>query len=99
MTIVEVKKLIAVITATYPSHYKQFTQEMLENHAKVVWAAAFKDYDYKKASIGLGRYIDKDKSGFPPSPGQIIAKMPTIYEEMLNEKLAIDMHHITGLPG
>ena len=92
MTIQEVKRLIAVITATFPSHYKHFTREMLEDHTKA-WAVAFRDYSYEKASKGLSRYIDTDKSGFPPAPGQIIAKMPTIYEDQMNELIALQEQH------
>ena len=98
MTIVEVKKLIAVVTATYPGHYKSFTSDMMQNLV-LSWGEIFKDYDYIRASEGLRRFIKSDTNGFPPVPGQIIDKMPSRYEEMLNETLKIDQHNLKRLSG
>ena len=98
MTFNEVQKLIAVVTATYPTFYKSFDAE--KGKALVgAWNSALKDYDYKDASVGLKRFIQSDKNGYPPSPGQVIAKMPSKYEHMREEIMGIEEHNLKRLSG
>lgn len=84
----ETAKIIAVLTASYPSVYKNMPGSDLENIVNV-WTAVFAEHPYYKVSEGLKRYIQTEKSGFPPSPGQIMAKMPTVYEEQIYEIIAL----------
>ena len=98
MTPNEIKKLIAVVTATYPTFYRSFDADMSRNLVGA-WYSALKEYEYKDASIALQRFIKSDKTGFPPSPGQVIAKMPSKYEHMLKEIMEIEEHNRKRLQG
>ena len=98
MTIKDTKKIIAVITATYPGYYRTFSQEMLDNLVRA-WFALFKEYDYEDANTGLQRFMKSDNTGFPPSPGQVIAKIPSKYEKFLEEAIKIDQHNLRRRPG
>lgn len=98
MTLSEIQKIIAVVTATYPTFYKSFDAEMSRNLVGA-WNMALKDYEYKDASIALQRFIKSDKSGFPPSPGQVIAKMPSKYERYMKEIMEIEEHNYRRLKG
>ena len=98
MTIPDTKKIIAVITAAYPAHYKGFNQSMIENLV-AVWHEAFKEGDYEAVSTGLKRFIKVDDSGFPPVPGQIRKKMPSKYEYMLEEIMRLEEHNLKRLSG
>lgn len=98
MTIRETQKIIAVITATFPGYYKSFTAEMLDSLVKS-WFVLLKNYDYESASTGLERFLKSDKTGFPPSPGQIIAKMPSKYEGYLKEIMELEEHNRKRLSG
>lgn len=98
MTVNETKKIIAVITATYPGYYRSFSSEMIDNLVRA-WFSLLKDYDYEDASTGLQRFMKGDSTGFPPSPGQVIAKMPGKYEKYMKEALKIDEHYIRRLGG
>ena len=98
MVLSEVQKLIAVMTATYPTFYKSFDADAGKSFINA-WYSALKEYEYKDASIGLQRFIKSDSSGFPPSPGQVIAKMPSKYEKYLEEAMRIDEHNRKRLQG
>lgn len=89
MTKQETAKVITVIMATYPGHYKGYTPVMIDNLVGA-WSMVFSEYTYKRANEGLMRYLKSDKAGFPPSPGQIIARMPSEYEEQLKEIQALE---------
>ena len=81
MTENEAKKLLAVMTVTYPN-YKLANVDF----AAKVWSDMLGEFTYGQAGSALKAYIRSDVSGFAPTPGQIInqiAKM-TIPEE-LNE--------------
>ena len=98
MTREETAKIVAVVCANYATTFRNMPKSDLESMI-TAWSMTLGEYEYEKVNIGLMRFMKSDNSGFPPAPGQIIAKMPTIYEEMLNEKLALDMHNIARLPG
>lgn len=98
MTQSETAKIITVIMANYPAHYKSFTPSMIENLVSA-WSVTLSGYSYENANKGLMRYMQSDKSGFPPSPGQIIAKMPSIYEQYLQEILEIENDNTKRLTG
>ena len=67
MTKDETKKLIAAICGLYPN-FKP------ENPAVTVnsWAAVLEEDDFEAISKALKEYIRTNKSGFAPSPGQLI---------------------------
>lgn len=74
MTREDVKKLIAVVTATYPNHFRNYTGQEIDNMVSA-WVRVMMDVDYKTADRGLTVYLRSDTKGFPPSPGQIIECM------------------------
>ena len=88
----ETAKIIAVLTASYPSVYKNMPGSDLENIVNV-WTAIFAEHPYYKVNEGLKRYMQTETSGFPPSPGQIMAKMPTVYEEQMYEIIKLQEQH------
>lgn len=63
----EVKKILAVMIASYPN-YKPNDMQMTVN----VWNEMLLDYDYRTVAVALKTYISTDRSGFAPSIGQII---------------------------
>lgn len=67
----EAIKLIFVMKATYPKHFQNATTEDISNMADA-WSFHLSEYTYEQMSMGLKIYTVSDKSGFPPSPGQII---------------------------
>ena len=71
MTKQEAAKLIYVIKAAYPQHYKSFGQNDLANIIQV-WENVLDGYSYEQASAGLTIFLRTDSSGFPPAPGQVI---------------------------
>ena len=75
MTREEVKKLIMIITSSYPN-FKPADMSMTVD----VWASMLSEYEYNQAAIALKTYIVSDTSGFAPSIGQIIGKMNVVDE-------------------
>ena len=73
MTREEAKKLIIVITYTYPNYKPQDLSMAVD-----VWAEMLSDYSYEQASNGLKAFITTDTSGFAPSIGQLIDKIHSI---------------------
>lgn len=98
MTQEETAKIVAVVCANYPTSFRNMPRGDLESMIRA-WSVTLGEYEYEKVSIGLMRFIKSDKNGFPPVPGQIIDKMPSRYEEMLNEAIKIDQHNIRRLRG
>ena len=98
MTRKETAKVVAVVCANYATSFRNMPKGELESMI-TAWSMTLGEYEYEKVNIGLMWFMKTDKSGFPPAPGQIIAKMPSRSEEMLNEKLALDMHNIARLSG
>lgn len=81
MNSLEVKKLFAIMMATYPN-FKLVDVDFAAN----TWANILSDCTYDQASLALKAYIRSDSSGFAPSPGQLIDKMQNfVSEKELNE--------------
>lgn len=72
MTKEEVTKLIYVIRASYP---QAFARQSVQDMALMVsaWQSVLEDYTYSQGSAGLRIYLSTETTGFPPSPGQVIA--------------------------
>lgn len=75
MTRDEAKKLIMVITSSYPN-FKPADMSMTVD----VWANMLSEYEYDKCAMALKTYIMSDTSGFAPSIGQLIGKMNVVDE-------------------
>lgn len=74
MTDTEIKKLIYVTKAAYPTVYGKYTVQELEN-LLIAWRMCLADYTYEQASNGLMAYMRTDTKGFPPVAGQIIEQI------------------------
>ncbi len=84
MTKTEVKKVIAVMMATYPN-YKPINVDIVVE----VWTDMLVRYTYEQVNMALKAYILSDTSGFAPSIGQIVEKLQLfIGNEELNEMAA-----------
>lgn len=81
MTENEAKKLLAVMTVTYPN-YKLANVDF----AAKVWSDMLGEFTYSQAGAALKAYIRSDTSGFAPTPGQIISQIvKMVIPEELNE--------------
>lgn len=70
MTDQETKQIIAVITVTYPNHYKGVSRMQIDAMVNL-WKRIFTDRPYKDVSNALDAFIATDTKGFPPMPGNI----------------------------
>ena len=98
MTINEAGILVAKVTATYPGYYRNFSPEMVTELINA-WAYVLDDVSYDRACKGLKHYMKNDRNGFPPSPGQVIAYIPSEYEDMLKEVMALADNNQKRLKG
>lgn len=81
MTRDETKKIIMVISSTYPNFHPQDLSFMVD-----AWAAMLEDYAYNDISIALKAFILTDSSGFAPSVGQLVGLLDKGRQETdLNE--------------
>ena len=71
MELVETKKVLAYVASAFPRYYANVTRSSADRQA-IVWNDALSDYSIQAVMAGVKSYITSDKSGFPPSPGQII---------------------------
>ena len=84
MTQVEAAKLIRVMMASYPSHFEKLSQDDVKGMVDV-WQMLFSDIPYEQASEGLKVYLRTEKTGFPPSPGQVIDCIQKAEPQKMNE--------------
>ena len=85
MTRDEVKKIVLIIKKTYPN-WQEANMKDDKTFAELldIWAAIFRDDDYKAIEAGLFNYIQNDTSGFAPAPGQIrsgVRQMAEAYDD------------------
>ena len=81
MTRDEAKKIVMVISASYPNFKPQDIRMTVD-----VWHTMLEEYSYMQVSVALKAYIASDTSGFAPSIGQVVGMMKRIEEpEELNE--------------
>lgn len=74
MTRKDVQKLIAAIAYSYPNfRVPADATPMIDT-----WFWILEDYDYNSIQIALKAYGQTDRSGFAPSPGQLIGMMSDI---------------------
>lgn len=71
MTEGEVVKMFYMVKAAYPRVYKDFGKTETDNFI-AAWCMVFKDIPATDAFAGLKTYLSTEKTGFPPSPGQIM---------------------------
>ena len=81
MTVIEAKKIIAVMLVSFPNFKPTDVDSMAET-----WADMLSEYSYSQVSMALKAYIVSDISGFAPSIGQLVAKIQTVTQpQELNE--------------
>lgn len=80
MTDAEIKKLIFVAKANYPTVYGKYTADDL-NNLLIAWRMCLEDYTYEQASMGLKAFMINDTKGFPPTAGQIIDQIHKMHPQ------------------
>lgn len=81
MTREETKKLLMVVSASYPNFRPQDISRTVD-----VWHMMMADYGYEEMAAALKTYIATDTGGFAPSIGQLIGKLQAIASpQELNE--------------
>ena len=74
MTLQDVGQIMDILTAVYPAFYsKQDDRERY--NAAMLWASLFEPYPVEIVAAALKGFIASDTKGFPPVPGQIMAKV------------------------
>lgn len=75
MTRDEAKKLVMIITYTYPNWHPADLTACVD-----VWFEVLKEYEYNPCAMALKTFISTDTSGFAPTPGQVIGKLNIVSE-------------------
>ena len=81
MTRDEIKKVMMVISTTYPN----WKPENMSNTVDV-WAGIFKEYPSEAIEKATLEYIRNDTKGFAPVPGQIIAYIDVGIKELSSQE-------------
>lgn len=74
MTLQDVGQIMDILTAIYPSFYAKQTDEE-KYQASAIWASLFEPYPVEIVAAAVKAFIAADEKGFPPVPGQIMAKV------------------------
>ena len=69
MTMQETSRILAMITAIYPSFQKDRNPKLLAE----IWQRVFADTPYAAVEQAVSAFIATDTKGFPPTPGAINA--------------------------
>ena len=77
MDIEESRRIMAAIRTAYPTYYHDMSESELIQAVKL-WAEMFEDDPARDVAAAVKAYMATDTRGFPPSIGQIKAKMQTI---------------------
>lgn len=75
MTWDETKNIVGIIKSLYPNW-------KTENMGLIVdtWHIVLEDFDYNAIQYAIKRYALTDKSGFPPSIGQLVGQLQSVSE-------------------
>lgn len=80
----DIAKMIYLVKAAYPNHFKAHDQQTIKNMIDA-WTMVFEDKDPGQAFKGLKIFLNTDSKGYPPSPGQIIGCMGQLEDPLPNE--------------
>lgn len=81
MTRDETKKIIRIMTDSYPNYKPDNLSETVDT-----WCLMLNEYTYNQIALALKTYILSDNKGFAPSIGQLIDKVQNISQpQELNE--------------
>lgn len=73
----DVLKIMAVLRGAFPQFYRNITRQEAEDTVSL-WEDMFRADEPMIVAAAVKAYIEADESGFPPSIGQIKAKVRTI---------------------
>lgn len=93
MNEIEMSKILYVLQSSYPRHFRISAQEMAD--MVKAWLFTLGEYSYSDVSAGLKVYLSTDRTGFPPSPGQIINSMTLLKSNPERELTAAEAWAIT----
>lgn len=71
MTRPDVAKMFYMVKAAYPRMFKDYGETDVKNYIDA-WCMVFSDITAEQGFAGLKVYLSTEKTGFPPSPGQIM---------------------------
>jgi hypothetical protein len=71
MTRPDVAKMFYMVKAAYPRMFKDYGETEVKNYIDA-WCMVFSDISAEQGFAGLKVYLSTEKTGFPPSPGQIM---------------------------
>lgn len=71
MTRPDVAKMFYMVKAAYPRMFKDYGETDVKNYIDA-WCMVFADIPAEAGYAGLKTYLSTEKTGFPPSPGQIM---------------------------
>lgn len=94
MTVQEVSAIMLILETAYPAFYRQNTREEKAAALKL-WAEMFADDDAALVAGAVKAFIATDRTGYPPTIGQIKGQIQTILEP--EEDTAIDAWHAVHL--
>lgn len=70
----ECMKILAYLTAAYPTYYQK-ASESVYTRQSAVWCDIFGEYPAAKVYAAVRAFISADASGFPPSCGQVVEQI------------------------
>lgn len=73
----EVLKIMAILRGAYPQFYRGIDREKAESTVNL-WAEMFANDDVRVVAAAVKSVIESDEKGFPPTIGQVKAKMRMI---------------------
>lgn len=75
----ETLKIMAVLRSAYPGFYRGIGKAEAEDTVNL-WLDIFGGHPYPLVAAAVKSFIGADEKGFPPTPGQIMAKIRLISE-------------------
>lgn len=71
MTRQELSQIIFFLRAIYPAHYAKFTKADYDAMIDA-WSVMLEGFSYEAVFAGTKAFVATDRSGFPPSVGQVL---------------------------
>lgn len=87
MTRNEVARICMLIQAMYPGQFAKYDDEQ-KSRMVDSWAIMLEEYDFNAIQVGLKVYESQNKTGFAPSPGQLIDAMNRVAHNDITEMSA-----------
>ena len=103
MTVQETDEIIELLEMAYPAYYKNKT-DLYRLETTEIWAVCLINDSFDDIKAGLIEYIKTDRSGFPPSVGQLrgiaedcasAAKAITFFEAAVRKSMGMPREYIS----